>query len=126
MSKQMFRGVITVVVALQLSLAGAWQPVMANMISSGELLAVEQQQAKRAKVDDFLAREDVAAELARLGVDEAVARQRAQALSDQELAQLADRIDQMPAGAGVIEVLGITFLVLLVLEFLGVINIFNR
>lgn len=126
MSKSMFKGLITLVVALQLSLAGAWQPVMANMISSGELLAVEQQQAQRAKVDDFLAREDVAAELARLGVDEAVARERAQALSDQELAQLADRIDQMPAGAGAIEILGVTFLVLLVLEFLGVINIFNR
>ena len=126
MSKPMFRGVITVIVALQLALAGAWQPVMASMISSGELLAVEQQQAQRAKVDDFLAREDVAAELARLGVDEAVARERAQALSDQELAQLAERIDEVPAGAGVIEVLGVTFLVLLVLEFLGVINIFNR
>jgi hypothetical protein len=48
-------------------------------------------------------------------------------LTDEELALLAGQFDELPAGGiGIFEVLGITFLVLLVLELTGVINIFQK
>jgi len=96
----------------------------ADIISSQEAVAMESGQAL-AQVDAWLMREDVSRELAALGVDPETARLRAAALSPEELGELADRIDTLPAGAGVIEVLGITFLVLIILDLVGVINIFG-
>ncbi|MFU8831864.1 MAG: PA2779 family protein [Wenzhouxiangella sp.] len=97
----------------------------AEFISTQEALAIEKADAY-ARIDAWLMREDVAAEMAERGVDPAMARQRAAALSPQELTDLADRLDELPAGAGVLEVLGIVLVVLIVLELVGVTNIFRR
>ena len=48
------------------------------------------------------------------------------ALSDSELVQLSENIDQAPAGAGVVEVVGIVFIVLIILELVGVTDIFKK
>jgi hypothetical protein len=69
---------------------------------------------------------EVREKLSALGVDAAQLDARVAALTDAELATLADRIDTMPAGAGAIEVIGIVFLVLLILEAVGVIDIFKK
>lgn len=97
----------------------------AEIITTHEAVAMESGQSLT-QVDAWLQRDDVVAELAALGVDPDLARIRAEALSPAELDELANRIDELPAGAGVIEVLGITFLVLIILEVIGVTNIFNR
>ncbi len=97
----------------------------ADIISTQEAVAMESGQ-NLAQVDAWLMRDDVMAELASLGVDPELARIRAEALSPAELELMANQIEELPAGAGVIEVLGITFLVLLILELVGVTNIFNR
>jgi hypothetical protein len=48
-------------------------------------------------------------------------------LTDQELADVARNLDTLPAGGdGVVVVLGIVFIVLLILEWTGVIDIFKR
>lgn len=70
--------------------------------------------------------EDAVAErLAAYGVDQAMVEARIAALSDAELAELAANFDDIEDGAGVIEVLGVVFLVLLVLELVGVTNVFS-
>ncbi len=97
----------------------------AEIVSTREAMSMDSGQAL-ARVDAWLQREEVRAELTSLGVDPELARLRAEALSPAELEELAGRIEEMPAGAGVIEALGITFLVLLILDLLGLINIFNR
>lgn len=100
--------------------------VRAELVSTSEALALEAKDDPRTIVDRYLARDEVAAELAELGVDPEVARLRAAALSDDELAELAGKIDTAPAGGSALTVLGITFLVLLVLELVGVIDIFKK
>lgn len=102
-------------------------PLRAEVISSSEALALEQRAEDRVLVDEYLSRDDVAAQLAALGVDPALARVRAEALSAQELRELARRIEDEPAGGtSAIAVLGVTFLVLLILELVGVIDIFKK
>ncbi|MDH3404027.1 MAG: PA2779 family protein [Acidobacteriota bacterium] len=98
----------------------------AEVVSTSEALALGEGAATRAVVDAYLARQEVAAELASLGVDPEVARLRAAALTPLELEAMAGRIAEAPAGGAVIEVLGITFLVLLILELVGVIDIFKK
>ncbi len=96
-----------------------------GLVSSQEALALERSGSFE-QVQAWLQRDDVAAELTALGVDPALAQARASALSPEELDAMLHRIDDMPAGAGVIEVLGVTFLVLIVLDLIGVVNIFGR
>jgi hypothetical protein len=48
-------------------------------------------------------------------------------LTDSELRTLADRIDQAPAaGADILAVIGVVFVVLLILEAVGVIDVFKK
>lgn len=96
-----------------------------GLISSQEALALEHGDAV-GQVQAWLQRDEVVAELAARGVDPTLAEARVAAMSPHELDAMLHRIDEMPAGAGVIEVLGITFLVLIILDFIGVINIFGR
>jgi hypothetical protein len=98
--------------------------LQAELISTQEAISMQSGQAA-VTVDAWLMRDDVAAELAAMGVDPDMARARAASLSPEELAELAERIDELPAGAGVITVLGVTFLVLIILDLIGVINIFG-
>jgi uncharacterized protein DUF6627 len=70
----------------------------AGMIGVDEALAA-QRQAERGKLQGFLARADVQKQLAVLGVGPAAAAERANALTDDEVQQLAGRIDSLPAGA---------------------------
>jgi hypothetical protein len=46
-------------------------------------------------------------------------------LSDAELAYLNGEIDQLPAGGNVVAVIGVVFIVLLILDLVGVTNVFT-
>lgn len=120
------RSVLSTLIALGLIL-GVPGPGAAQLVSSSQALALEGSGEARAVVDAYLARAEVASELVGLGVDPELARLRAAAMSATELEELAGRIREAPAGgSGVITVLGITFVVLLVLELLGVIDVFKK
>jgi len=122
--KELSRSVLALILILGLLLAVP-RPASADLVSTSQALALEGGRA-RAVVDSYLARAEVAATLAELGVDPEVARLRAAALSSAEVEQLAGRIEKAPAGGSVLAVLGITFIVLLVLELVGVIDIFKK
>lgn len=100
--------------------------VEAKMIDTETYLSVQQHQAVKMQISEFINRDDVRARLVEFGVDPIEAQQRIAHLSSEEVRLLQDRIADLPAGAGALEVLGIVFLVLLVLELLGVTNVFNR
>lgn len=115
--------VLSVVIAF-LSL-GALSSAQAGIVSASKAVQAESQVDHMDNVKAFLARADVQANLESLGVDPSVADERVAALSPEELATLSDRIDEVPAG-GLLEVLGVVLIVLIILEFLGVTNIFTK
>ena len=80
------------------------------------------------RVRTTLARADVSAKLQSLGVAPADAAARAAALPDAQLAQLADRMDKLPAGGdfGFLALIGVVFLVLLLLDYLDVTHVFTH
>lgn len=112
---------------LLVSFAGAVvvQPAVATVISTQDLIAMEQQSSAVNAVEQALSREDVRAQLLDMGVNPDEAQARIAALSPQELASLNQRIADLPAGSGAVGVLGVVFLVLLVLELLGVTDVFK-
>lgn len=98
----------------------------AGIITPGQAVSAEAQVRHLNNVQTFLAREDVRQNLEALGVDPSSAAERAAQLSPAELAQLSGDIENLPAAGGVLEVLGILLVVLLVLELVGVTDIFKK
>lgn len=110
---------------LAASLAVSTMPARAEMIGTAQLLAPSAD-AQRERVDAFLAREDVRKQFEALGVDAAAAGQRVASLTEAELEQLSSRIDELPAGAGALEVVLLVLIILLILELAGAIDIFKK
>ena len=103
----------------------------AGMISTQNAIAAQASPERLANLDRVratLARADISERLQSLGVDSADAAARAAALSDAELARLADRMDKLPAGGdyGFLAVIGVVFLVLLLLDYLDVTHVFTH
>jgi hypothetical protein len=95
-------------------------PASAGIVTSDQIHA----SAERDRVRDFMAREDVRAQMQSFGADAATVQERVDALTDEEVQELAGRIDQMPAGGGIVGVLFAVFIILLVTDILGLTKIF--
>jgi len=78
----------------------------------------------RARVNAFFARADVRQALVQQGVDAEAAVARVDAMSGAEVAELAGRIDQAPAGGDVLGMVFTIFIVLLVTDILGLTKVF--
>lgn len=119
--------VISVVIAfLSLSTYSSVAFAKADIISAGTAVQAESQAIHMQKVKDFLARADVKTNLETFGVDPVMAQQRVDALSAEELEVLSGEIDTIPAGGDALVIVGVVFLVLLILELVGVTNFFTR
>ena len=101
-------------------------PVHAGVIGTEQMLAQEARSEALSRVEAFMAREQVVAQLEAWGVAPALAAERAGALSDAELQRLAATLDEQPAGAGALELVVIVGLVLVILELTGNIDIFKK
>jgi len=104
-------------------------PAQAAMIGTQQAVQSAQSETRAtriAEVNSYLARAEVGAELQRLGVAPELVKDRVASLTDQELEQLAMNINEQPAGGDALVILGVIFLVLIVLEVVGVTNVFSR
>lgn len=104
-------------------------PAQAALVPTSQVVHATDAEQSRARLHALLDRNDVRAQLEVWGVDPQEARARVDTLSDQELAQLSARMDQMPAGGGTLAtvavVLLIGFLALLLTDILGYTNVFT-
>ena len=101
--------------------AGMPLPASAGIIATDQVAT----SAERDRVKSFLDRAEVRERMQALGVSLQAARERVDALSDEEVAALAGRLDQLPAGGtDVLGVALIVFLVLLLTDILGYTKIF--
>ena len=121
-----FRRACVTLVSLSLLSLGMQAPAVAGVVSTADAAAIARGEDPRALVDATLARADVQAKFAELGVDAADIEGRLAALSDQEIAKLAGQIESAPAGGDALAVIGIVFVVLIILELVGVIDIFKK
>lgn len=103
---------------------GFAQSARAAMIGTGEAAATEQ--SGRAHIHAVLERPDVQAQLEKLGISKADAQARVAALSDEEVASLNSKINDLPAGGdgGIISALVLIFIVLLITDILGFTKVF--
>lgn len=93
-------------------------PAYAGMVGTEDLL-------HRERIHAFFDRADVQAQLIARGVNPQEVSARVAALTDAETAELAARIDELPAGGiGIVGAILVVFLVLLITDILGLTKIF--
>ena len=122
------RIVLAVTLAAFLSV-GMPRPAQAGLIGATSVIeagATTVRGENLARVEAALARADVRQQLEAWGVDAAAASERVAALTDAELSQLAKQIDTAPAGGEILALIGAVFLVLLILDYVGVTKIFHH
>ena len=116
------------VVLISLALINLGTPVVASagIIGTQTVIEASQRDADLATIQAGLERAEVRQQFASLGVDASMVEARLAALTDAEVARLADRMEQMPAGGDLLAVIGVVFVILLILELVGVIDIFKK
>jgi hypothetical protein len=120
------RNSLAAVLAASLLSASFQSAAYGGVISTQQYLTTLDREATVARIDAVLAREEVRSKLEQYGVDPVAADLRIAALTDQELELLATELESLPAGGDLLAVVGIAFIVLLILELVGVIDIFSK
>jgi len=120
------RAVILRVLSLSIICMGFAQVAPAGVIGTGQLVEDEVRIASLSRIEFLLAREDVARQFEDFGVEQAQIVERLNALTTEELLSLEGQIDEKIAGgADLIAVIGIVFVVLLILDLVGVTDVFK-
>lgn len=114
------RRFIASLLIISISGLGVVLPAQAALLPADSVVAG----ADRARLAAMLERTEVAAALKAHGVDPADVKARVAALTDEEAAQVAARIDALPAGGSIVGALVLVFLVLLITDILGFTKIF--
>lgn len=122
----MIKKIISLILSATLLFAGFTTHLAAAVVTTQQAITIEQRQGSVNLVQAKLQRAEVQQAMIELGVDPQQALVRVASLSDQELAELNNQLDSLPAGGGALALIGAVFLVLLILEITGVINIFNK
>ncbi|MBU4263408.1 MAG: PA2779 family protein [Proteobacteria bacterium] len=105
------------------------QKAKAEMIDTGSIVTLAKQGNARARVMSFLDRQDVQQAMEQQGIAAEEAKQRVAALSDAEVMQIAQAMDQLPAGGdafgAIIGAAVLIFIVLLITDIAGLTHVFS-
>lgn len=99
-------------------------PAQAGMVGTAQVLAAEQGRLNRDRLTALLERQDLQQQLSALGVDVQDAKARVANLTDAEVAQLNQRIAELPAGGDVLGVILLIFIIFVITDALGATDIF--
>lgn len=120
-----FKKFVSASLIVCITTAGLPFSAQARMVATEEITASAAPSASRDTVNQFLARDEVRQAMLGQGVSPQAALDRVAAMSDGEVAQLAGRIDQAPAGGEVLGLLFTVFIVLLVTDIMGLTKVFS-
>ena len=95
-------------------------PLQAALVDNGTLMS----NITRASLIESLDRTEVLSLLVSMGVDKDAATIRIQTMNENELARLQQEFQQLPAGAGGVEIVAILFLILIATDYAGITDIF--
>lgn len=118
------RWVSRVVILSMLAMGLPMQSAFAGMVGTDQAVANDLAGYERARINALIDREDILGQLQQRGVTAKEAKARVNALTDDEVHQLAGKLDQLPAGGDVLGLLFTVFIVLLITDILGFTKVF--
>ncbi|MFO8151680.1 DUF6627 family protein [Thioalkalivibrio sp.] len=104
--------------------ATATTPIHASMLGTGSLIEAERSALDRERLLAQLEREEVREQLQTLGVHPEAAAERIARMTDAEIRMLSERLEELPAGAGLLGVALFIVLLLVITDALGITDIF--
>lgn len=113
----MSRRILPVLLAMALATAPAGM-ARAGLVGTEEVIGLQDSAAERARVEGFLARQDVVRQMIEMGVDPAEAARRAGSMTAGEARLVSRNIEALPAGQakrGISVVLVLLLVILLIL-----------
>lgn len=119
------RFVLSCLLSLTL-IAAAPMALQADMLGTSQLLTQAERNARVELVESYMDRAEVRSQMEAMGVDPALAAERVAGLTDSQLQQLALNIESAPVGSSALGVVVTVLVILLLLEILGVTNIFSK
>ncbi len=118
--------VLLVMTFFSLTIVGT--QAQAALVGTSQIIDQGYQEVERDRLRAFLDRAEVRDQLEALGVDSDIARARIDSLTNEEVADIVDRLDQLPAGGdGFATLVGaalLVFIILLITDLLGLTDIF--
>ncbi len=100
----------------------------AAMVTTEQAVDEALSDARRARVESFLAREDVRRQITAMGVDPEEAARRVAGLNDAEIGRIAEIMDRDPAGqsavGAIVGAILVIFIILLITDLLGWTDVF--
>jgi|APCOG7522876152_1049122.scaffolds.fasta_scaffold06997_1 hypothetical protein len=113
---------------MMLLIATPYQTLLAAMVPTEATIYQIKAQDARDHLKTLISKNDIKRSLISQGIDPMEAKARVDSLSDSEVIEVADKIEQLPAGGGafgaVIAASVIVFLVLLITDILGYTDVF--
>ncbi len=119
-----FKQLVASVLIVGLTTMGFPLAAQASIVPTEQIVTLGAAASNRDRVSTFMARKDVRQAMSEQGVSPEAAAARVAAMSDNEVAQLAGRIDQAPAGGEVLGLIFTVFIVLLITDILGFTKVF--
>jgi len=99
-------------------------PAQAAMISTPDVIQSQQSEYDREQLMSLLDRDDVHEKLLSMGVAPETVQERINSMTDFEIAQLNQQINDMPAGSGVLGAVVLIFIVFIITDAIGATDIF--
>lgn len=118
------RSLAAVLVFAQLGVVAEVPLAQAAMVGTGEVLQAQQQQVDREQLLKMLDDQGVQKKLQSLGVERSQVEQRIKSLSNEELAQFNQQLDEAPAG-GIIGIILLFLLIFVITDMLCITHIFT-
>ncbi len=113
---------------MMLLIAIPYQPLLAAMVPTEATIYQIKAQDARDHLKTLISKNDIKKSLISQGIDPMEAKARVDSLSDSEVIEVADKIEQLPVGGGafgaIIAASVIVFLVLLITDILGYTDVF--
>ena len=118
------KSLAAMLVLAQLGVVAEVPLAQASMVATGEVLQAQQQQVDREQLLKMLDDQGVQKKLQSMGVERSKVEQRIKSLSNEELAQFNQQLDQAPAG-GIIGIILLFLVIFVITVMLCITHIFT-
>lgn len=125
MGTKIGRNFVIRLVSLSILSIGFAQASGAAMMGTQQLVQSEARDTRITRIEMILKRQDVARQLVTLGVDPLAVQARVGNMTDAELLALEGGLDKHIAGGNAVAIVGAVFIVLIILELVGITDIFK-
>ena len=126
MHSTILRNFVISLVSISLLSLGLVQTSSAAMIGTQQVVQSEARDARISRLETILARDDVARQLLAFGADPLAVQSRVDNMTDSELLALEGKLGTSVAGGNAVAIVGAVFIVLIILELVGITDIFKR